>query len=171
MIAGHGGMELMVDQRLARKGHLDVGQTVDLDGHQFKIVGICPSGVITRVFMPRRTAKKFFGGGSIQHSTLMFVKLTPTAAGNPEKACEELRSDFAALIPLRQYRANLENTYGIMFTYINIVNVIALVIAFLFIMITLYMMVIQRTRDIAILKSCGASNTFIWNHSSPSRCC
>ncbi len=93
----------------------------------------------------------------------MFVKLTPTAAGNPEKACEELRSDFAALIPLRQYRANLENTYGIMFTYINIVNVIALVIAFLFIMITLYMMVIQRTRDIAILKSCGASNTFIWN--------
>ncbi len=57
MIAGHGGMELMVDQRLARKGHLDVGQTVDLDGHQFKIVGICPSGVITRVFMPRRTAE------------------------------------------------------------------------------------------------------------------
>jgi putative ABC transport system permease protein len=44
---------------------------------------------------------------------------------------------------------------------VDAVNVIALLIAFLFIMITLYTMVLQRTREIAILKSSGASNAFI----------
>jgi putative ABC transport system permease protein len=159
VIADHGGMELLVDERLAKKGHFHVGDTVDMESHQWKIVGICPSGVITRVFMPRRTAQKFFGGGSIQHSTLMFVKLRPNVDQN--NACRKLSCDYADLMPLRQYRARLEQTYGIMFKYIDIVNAIALIIAFLFIMITLYMMVIQRTRDIAILKSCGASNWFI----------
>jgi putative ABC transport system permease protein len=44
---------------------------------------------------------------------------------------------------------------------VDAVNAIALVIAFLFIMVTLYTMVLQRTREIAILKSCGASDAFL----------
>ena len=36
-----------------------------------------------------------------------------------------------------------------------------MIISFLFIMITLYMMVLQRAREIAILKSFGASGVFI----------
>ena len=55
----------------------------------------------------------------------------------------------------------LEDEFGIMFVYVDVVNVVALVIAFLFIMITLYTTVLQRTRDIAILKSTGASKTFL----------
>jgi putative ABC transport system permease protein len=159
VIAEHGGMELMVDERLAKKGRFHVGDTVNMENHAWKIVGICPSGVITRVFMPRRTAQKFFSGGSIHNSTLMFVKLRPGVDQND--ACRKLACEYADLMPKQQYRASLDHTFGIMFTYIDIVNAIALVIAFLFIMITLYMMVLQRTRDIAILKSCGASNWFI----------
>jgi putative ABC transport system permease protein len=41
------------------------------------------------------------------------------------------------------------------------VNILALAIGFLFIMVTLYTMVLQRTREIAILKASGASNAFI----------
>ena len=48
-----------------------------------------------------------------------------------------------------------------MFTYVDMVNAIVLLIAFLFVMVTLYMMVLQRTREIAILKSSGASGWFI----------
>jgi putative ABC transport system permease protein len=55
----------------------------------------------------------------------------------------------------------LEHQFGIMFVYVDAVNAVALTIAFLFIMITLYTMVLQRTRDIAILKSSGASDSFI----------
>jgi len=44
---------------------------------------------------------------------------------------------------------------------VDAVNAFALVIAFLFIMTMLYMTVLQQTREIALLKSCGASNAFI----------
>jgi len=65
------------------------------------------------------------------------------------------------VVPLDRYRGMLVEKFGIMFTYVDAVNVVALVIAFLFIMVTLYTMVLQRTRDIAILKANGASNAFL----------
>ena len=84
----------------------------------------------------------------------MFVKLRPGVDSND--ACAKLSCEFADLMPVRQYRARLDHTYGMMYTYIDIVNGIALVIAFLFIMITLYMMVLQRTRVAIHAAAAGA---------------
>lgn len=158
-IAQHGGLEMVVDSRLARKGHFQVDQSVEAAGHNWKIVGIAPAGVMTRVFIPRRAAQFFFGNGSIQRSTLQFIKLK--SGIDPNVAATKLSGQGADIMQLKQYRGKLEQKFGIMFKYINAVNAIALIIAFLFIMVTLYMMVLQRTREIAILKSCGASDEFI----------
>ena len=154
-----GGMELVVDERLAKSKHFHVGDRVEMENHSWTIVGIAPEGVMSRVFLPRRTAQRFFGGMSLTRSTMQFVKLKPGVDKNAAVAA--LRNDYADLMPKSQFRAALDETWSVMTTYISIVNAIALVIAFLFIMITLYMMVLQRTRDIAILKSCGASSRFI----------
>ena len=67
----------------------------------------------------------------------------------------------AGVVPTSEYQGRLMQNFGIMYTYVDAVNAVALVIAFLFIMITLYTMVLQRTREIAILKSMGASNGMI----------
>lgn len=158
-IAQHGGMEMVIDARLAKSSRLKVGQQVEVGGHTWTIVGIAPSGVMTRVFVPRRVAQRFFAFGSLGRNTLMFVKLKDGV--QVEQAGITLAKTGAEILQLRQYRDKLEHTWGMMFKYIDIVNAFALVIAFLFIMITLYMMVIQRTRDIAILKSFGASSPFI----------
>jgi putative ABC transport system permease protein len=64
-------------------------------------------------------------------------------------------------VQLRQFRQMLEHQFGIMFVFVDAVNAVAVTIAFLFIMTTLYTVVLQRRRDIAILKSSGASNGFI----------
>jgi len=45
--------------------------------------------------------------------------------------------------------------------YVDAVNAVTLVVAFLFILVTLYTMVIQRTREIAILRSMGAARRYI----------
>jgi len=45
--------------------------------------------------------------------------------------------------------------------YVDAVNAVTLVVAFLFILVTLYTMVIQRTREIAILRSMGAARLYI----------
>lgn len=157
---GRNAFEMVIDSRLAAAGNYRVGQTVIAAGHEWQIVGIVPAGAMTRVIMPRRTAQFLFGSGQITRSTLMFVQLRDGADTGPaaRAIAETIRQD---VVPLSRYRAMLLEKFGIMFRYVDAVNVIALVIAFLFIMVTLYTMVLQRTREIAILKASGASSAFI----------
>jgi len=157
-IADHGGFEMVVDELLARMAKLQVGDDVTAGQHTWRIVGIAPRGVITRVFIPRRTAQHVFGHSSL-FSTLQFVKLRKGV--DPAKAKAALTDDDGGFLFVTEYRQKLTQKFQDMLTYITAVNIIALIIAFLFIMNTLYTMVLQRTREIAILKSCGASNAFI----------
>jgi ABC-type lipoprotein release transport system permease subunit len=161
LVRGHPhALEIVVDSRLARTGHFSVGQTVEFADHPWRIVGIVPEGGMTRVYMPRRTAQALFAGSTLR-STMVFLKLQPGI--DPDRAARELRGRLRAveIIQVKQYRDMLVHKFGAMFVYVDAVNVIALLIAFLFIMITLYTMVLQRTREIAILKSSGASSAFI----------
>ncbi len=100
-----------------------------------------------------------FGNGDITKSTLLFIKLKDGV--DPTAAARKLKMFGLDVAQIEQFRFMLEKQFGIMFVYVDAVNIVALVIAFLFIMITLYTMVLQRTRDIAILKSSGASNAFL----------
>jgi len=155
----HNGLELVIDTRLARAGDFKLNDIVEVANHPFRIVGIIPAGGMARVFMPRRTAQFLFNCGDITKSTLFFIKLQPGA--ETTSAARKIRTLGVEVIQPDRYRDMLQRKFGIMFVYVDAVNAVALIIAFLFIMITLYTMVLQRTRDVAILKSSGASNAFI----------
>jgi putative ABC transport system permease protein len=155
-----GGLELVIDDRLASAGGYRVGQTVSTANHDWTIVGIVPAGVMSRVFLPLRTAQDLFNAGDITKCTLIFLKLRE-GVDAPAAAAAIGRTVGQDVVPVESYRGMLEAQFGQMFTYVDAVNIIALVIAFLFVMVTLYTMVLQRTREIAILKSCGATNKFI----------
>ncbi|MCL2701589.1 MAG: ABC transporter permease [Phycisphaerae bacterium] len=157
-IAANGGFEMVIDQRLARVTKLRVGDDVTIGQHTWRVVGIAPEGVVSRIFVPRRTAQHVFGHSTLR-STIQFIQLQPGV--DPQAARTELTNDYAGLILVTDYRRKLEKQFEVMFKYVSVVNVISLAIAFLFIMNTLYTMVLQRTREIAILRSCGASGAFI----------
>lgn len=156
---GRSGLEIVIDERLARAGQLAVGQTVEMVHHRFRIVGIVETGGMSRVYLPRRTAQYLFGGGDLTKSTLLMIKLR--GGVDAGEAARRLTGMGLEVVQISQFRHMLEHQFGIMFVYVDAVNVVALVIAFLFIMITLYTMVLRRQRDIAILKSSGASRAFI----------
>ena len=151
-----GGLEIVVDERLARAEKFELGQTIFAENHHWKIVGIAPTGVMARVFMPRRTTQFLFGDGNIHKSTLMFVKLRPPTDVGPAARAISATTGHDA-IPLAAYRGMLIEKFGILFVYVDVVNIVAMIIAFLFTMTILYTNVIQQTREIAILKSFGAS--------------
>ncbi|MBN1554312.1 MAG: ABC transporter permease [Phycisphaerae bacterium] len=156
----HNGLELVIDTRLADAAGLKLGDTLRAANHNWTIVGIVPAGVMTRIFMPLRTAQYLFGDGDITKCTMILVKLREGVDVGPaaQTLREALRQD---VIPPKAYRVTLQEKFSIMLTYVDMVNIIALVIAFLFVMNTLYTMVLERRREIAILRSCGASGWFI----------
>ncbi len=157
---GRSGLEMVIDSRLAAAGGFDIDRQVEAAGHTWTIVGIVPAGGITRVYVPRRTAQYLWGLSGVDYDTLMLIDLRDgvdahDAAADIEKTTGEM------VVPVEDYRAMLVDQFSMIYTYVDAVNVVALVIAFLFIMVTLHTMVLQHRREIAILRSQGATGVFL----------
>ncbi len=158
-LASHGGLEMIIDSRLARASGLKVGDKVYSAARNFTIVGIVPAGAMVRAFIPLATAEHLFYGGTGRY-TLLMVKLRRDARLGA--VIEAVRKDKTLkAVSVNDYRGMLEDRFGIMYLFVDTVNTITLIVAFLFILVTLYTMVIQRRREIAILRSMGASRRFI----------
>lgn len=158
-LASHGGLEMVIDSRLARASGLKVGEKVYSAGHNFTIVGIVPAGAMVRAFVPLATAEYLFNG-RLGRFTLLMVKLRQ---GAPVGAAKEAirKNRHLKVMSVGEYRAMLESRFGIIYPFVDTVNAVTLIVAMLFIMVTLFTMVIQRRREIAILRSMGASRRFI----------
>jgi putative ABC transport system permease protein len=154
-----GGDEMLIDTRLARAGGFAVGQTVERLGRAFTIVGIAREGVAGRVFVPLDTLNDCLQQDS-RRATFFYVKTAgPTQV-------EPVREAVAALklnaFTLDEYYARLANLLGDMHLVIGAVVVVAGFVCFLVILLTVYTMVVERTREIGVLKSLGASRLQIF---------
>ncbi len=161
------GLELVIDDRLRRVGRLDpqtgqrvpyrIGDRIRVMGYDFRIVGIVETGVAGRVFAPLQTMREIVLAGE-KKSSMFFVKLRPDI--DPVAAADRL----AALLGTGA-RVELKTTYGKLLResfaqvnmYMNASSGLALVVCFLFILLTMYTVVIERTREIGILKSLGVT--------------
>ena len=152
-------LEIVIDSRLAEAGGYRLGDVITSAGHDWQIVGIVQVGGLARAYIPRRAAQFLFGGADITKSTLIFVKLNGQAG--VESSARELAMPGLRLVPTSQYRMMLRQRFAVMYNYIDVVNAITMLVTFLFISIVLYTTVLQQRREIAILRSCGASHVFL----------
>ena len=89
---------------------------------------------------------------------MFFVKLRPDV--DPVAAADRLSVSLgdAARVELKsEYGTLLRESFAQVNMYMNASSGLALVVCFLFILLTMYTIVIQRTREIGILKSLGVS--------------
>jgi putative ABC transport system permease protein len=151
--------ELLIDTRLARVGGYSVGDVTNIFGHQFRIMGIVEAGVAGRVFAPIQTIRHILNGG-VPWSSMFFVKLTDAARA--EEVADVLARRLNAEVELKSdYGQLLRDSFSQIYTYINLASGVALAVCFLFVMLTMYTLILQRTREIGILKSLGASRRYV----------
>lgn len=161
--------ELVVDTRLARVGHYEVGDRVKFLGRPFEIVGIVESGVAGRVFCPVQVLQNIKNGG-MPWVSLFFVQLHPPPKGAApdyeEVVADALSVAIKAKVELKgAYRALMYESFSQVYVYINVASGVALVVCFIIILLSMYTMVLERTREIGVLKSLGAGRFYLISQS------
>jgi putative ABC transport system permease protein len=162
IIAGRaleGGWEMVVDSRLAEAGHYQLGDTVERWGHLFKIVGIAREGVAGRVFMPIDTVSEALQQND-RRASFFYVRVSdPTRVAAVRDAMKERGLN---VFTMDEFYEVLASSFVDMNLVIGSVVFVAGFVCFLVILLTVYTMVVERTREIGILKGIGASRLQIF---------
>jgi putative ABC transport system permease protein len=140
-----------------------VGDTVDILKHPFRISGIVEHGKGGRKFLPIETMGSLTG---TEGKATMFYLRTE----NPPRYQDEVRKAILATPGMNTYSVATADEYLSSISPdrlpgfnigLRVVIGIAVVIGFLVIFQSMYTAVMERTREIGILKSMGASRAYI----------
>ena len=141
-----------------------VGATVQVLGHPFRISGIVEHGKGGRVFLPIRTLGELMG--SPDNASLFYIR------SDDPKNQELIRKEIHDTPGLNLYQVQTIEEYMSLMTPAHLpgfnialraVISIAVIVGFLVIFQSMYTAVLERTREIGILKSLGASKAYIVN--------
>ncbi|MFY9554402.1 MAG: ABC transporter permease [Blastocatellia bacterium] len=157
--------EAIVDRYYADSGKdvdgnpVQIGSRITVLGHDFTVVGVYEPSVLARVKIPLNTMQQLLGGA--ENCTFVMVKCE-----NPELAdqvIEELRRYYPGnhVISTSELPALYSQGLVPVEIFLNVVIGLGLVISVLVILLAMYTTIIERTREIGILKSLGASKRFI----------
>ncbi len=159
-----GPNQVIVDDYFAESQNVKVGDSIEILNHPFQVAGIVEHGRGARKFLPIRTLQELIGAQG--KASVFYVKLDDPA--NSQKVVQEIHSvpgmEQYKVLPMREYLSMMTpgNLPGFQ-TFIKVVIGVALVIGFIVIFQAMYTAVMERTREIGILKSLGASKLYIVN--------
>ena len=161
----HGGpfqnpYDILVDDWYAKARNIRVGQTISLLNHDFRVCGIVEHGKGARLFIPLQTAEDLLGVQ--ERASIFWVKCTDSGyTEDVSDAIHQLLPKYQVL-PMKEYMSLMtsNNLPGLNY-FMTAIIAIALVIGFLVIFLSMYTTITERTREIGILKSLGASKGYI----------
>jgi putative ABC transport system permease protein len=156
--------DMLIDDFVASSKHLQVGDSVELLNHTFRVSGIVEHGKGARKFLPIATLQDIIGAQG--KASIFYVKLDDP--NNAETVVHEIKSipgmGEYGVHSLKEYLSLMTSGSIPGFsTFINVVIGISMVIGFIVIFQAMYAAVMERTREIGILKSLGAGKLYIVN--------
>ena len=156
--------DVIVDDYFANMNHNKVGDTIEILAHDFRICGIVPHGKGGRKFLPLATLQDLLSDEG--RVSVFYVKVDdPANLDQIAKAIQEIPGmEKYSVRSMQEYLSMMtpDNLPGFDLA-IKIVIGVAVVVGFLVIFQSMYTAVMERTREIGILKSLGASKWYIVN--------
>jgi putative ABC transport system permease protein len=162
--AFQGPDDAIVDDYFAASKKVHLGDPIEILNHNFRIAGIVENGHGARKFIPLATMQELTG--SEGKASIFYVRLQ-----NPN-AADQIAADIKKIPGMEKYSImSMREWLSLMTpgnipgfsTFIKVVVGIAVIIGFIVIFQAMYTAVMERTREIGILKSMGASKLYIVN--------
>jgi putative ABC transport system permease protein len=150
--------DLIVDEYYAQQHKLKVGQTVELLKHPWHLSGIMQGGTLGRLVVSLRSLQLLTGNAEPARISQILVKLDdPNRTTEEVKRLNDLLQGNLTAISYRDFigQFSISNIPQLQ-AFIGVMTGMAVVVGFLVVFLAMYTAVLERTREIGILKALGA---------------
>jgi putative ABC transport system permease protein len=155
-----GPNDILVDDVYARAKKVKVGQKLHILEHDFDVAGIVEHGKGARLFVLMSTLQEM--SGAHDKASIFFIKCD--RSDHTAAAVDEVHSLLPGyeVRPLKDFLSLMtSSSLPALGAFINVMITIAVGIGFLVIFLSMYTTIIERTREIGVLKALGASKVYI----------
>lgn len=154
--------DVIVDEYYAREKKLAVGSTIKLMNHVWRVSGIFESGKLARI-IAKLDVLQSLTSNSRKLSQIYLKVDDPNGA---QSVVNDLRDKMPGyfIYTMEEFTSLLTiNSVGLLRNFIGVVIGIAVIVGFIVVSMAMYTAVLERTREIGILKALGASSGYILN--------
>ena len=152
--------DMIVDERYARQKNLSVGSVVKLVNRDWRICGIVESGKLGHIFLPLPVVQDL--AGATGKLSQIFLKVDDSTQVDAIVDSLKRKLPDYRIYSIEEFTSlfSVSNVPGLQ-AFIGVVVTLAVVVGFLVVFLSMYTAVLERTREIGILKSLGASPAYI----------
>jgi putative ABC transport system permease protein len=159
-----GPNDVLVDDLYAKSKHVNVGDTIEVLNNNFRVAGIVEQGKGARKFLQIGVLQDLIGAKD--KASIFYLKADEPK--NSDTIVDEIKhvpgmEKYVATSMAYYLSMMTPSNYPGLSTFIDVVIGISVIIGFIVIFQAMYTAVMERTREIGILKSMGASKLYIVN--------
>lgn len=151
--------ELIVDTIYASTRNIDVGDKLEILGNEFEVSGIFEQGTAARVLMPLAKLQEM--NGTIGKASMFFALVKEGSEVDEVYARLKDRMKFYKITKTTELNEIMTSNTPVFKEFLSAIVFLSVVISFLIILLAMYSTITERTREIGILKSLGASKAYI----------
>ena len=152
--------DVIVDEYYAKEKHLHIGDTILLINHNWHVAGIYESGKLARICVKLSALQE--NTGNPHKISQVYLKLDDKNQVHASIDSLKLKLPGYQIYSLEEFTSLLSiSSVGMLKNFINVVIGIAGIVGFIVVFMAMYTAVLERTREIGILKSVGSSSSLI----------
>ena len=154
--------DLIVDQFYANQHKLRVGDVVSVANRPWHVSGIVEPGMLARMFVQMSVLQELYS--SPNKLSVIYVKLDDHQRTNTEiDTLKTILKDYQ-IYSMEEYTSLFtENSVPLLKGFTVVIIALGVLVGFLFVFLSMYTAVLERTREIGILKALGASPMYVLN--------
>jgi putative ABC transport system permease protein len=152
--------DILVDTWYADQKHVKPGSTLKLLNHNWHVAGVVSPGKLGHMFVQMTPLQEL--EGTVDHVSQVYLKVDDPKAVDQTVKDLSVKYEGYPIMSMSDLQTLISvDNIPLLKPFLNVIMGLGVFIGFLVVSLSMYMAVLQRTREIGILKSLGATKALV----------